>query len=411
MAKTVDSFSTLEDFRLRYNELAADVGDISGIVTARKQSIVEAINSIEEKVFYFQEYVFTSGASQSSFTGLDDSGASLRFRKNRIQVFVDELHLVEEVDYIVASAVGNGFTEIQLIGAYSAGLNAGQKLTLYSFTGSFIGTEIAEAVAGYYTENSFNAIYNTNDEGVILNGRSFGATTVLTYGDVVDGEYKLELAGNVYTQGNQLVDGESYLASASVADLTDNRIVISGASGSLEDDANLTFDGTTFNVGAGNFQVTASSGDTILGDINSNGGNFTVDSLGNVGAAGTVTSTFSGNLTGNVTGQVSDISNHSTTNLSEGTRLYHTTERAQDAAATMITSATHTNITVTYDDNANTLAFTAAEQYGDSDVESYLSGGAGITYGSGTIALDYEVVSSAPTGVGSTSVGHLWFVV
>ena len=27
------------------------------------------------------------------------------------------------------------------------------------------------------------------------------------------------------------------------------------------------------------------------------------------------------------------------------------------------------------------------------------------------VELDYEIVSSAPTGVGSTSVGHLWLVV
>ena len=32
-------------------------------------------------------------------------------------------------------------------------------------------------------------------------------------------------------------------------DLTDNRVVIAGSGGELEDDANLTFDGSTFSVG------------------------------------------------------------------------------------------------------------------------------------------------------------------
>ena len=93
----------------------------------------------------------------------------------------------------------------------------------------------------------------------------------------------------------------------------------------------------------------------------------------------------------------------------------------------MITSASHSNITVTYDDANNTLAFSAAAQYGDSDVQSYLSGGSGLTLsGSGSfsvntsngvkidgddVELDYEIVSSAPSGVGSTSTGHLWLVV
>ena len=40
------------------------------------------------------------------------------------------------------------------------------------------------------------------------------------------------------------------LASAKVSDLTDNRVVIAGASGELEDDGNLTFDGTDLQVGS-----------------------------------------------------------------------------------------------------------------------------------------------------------------
>ena len=40
------------------------------------------------------------------------------------------------------------------------------------------------------------------------------------------------------------------LSSATVGDLTDNRVVIAGSSGALEDDANLTFDGSTLALGA-----------------------------------------------------------------------------------------------------------------------------------------------------------------
>lgn len=43
---------------------------------------------------------------------------------------------------------------------------------------------------------------------------------------------------------------EAYLASAVVADLTDNRIVFAGSGGALEDNAALTFDGTTFKASA-----------------------------------------------------------------------------------------------------------------------------------------------------------------
>ena len=44
---------------------------------------------------------------------------------------------------------------------------------------------------------------------------------------------------------------------------------------------------------------------------------------------GKVTSTLIGNVTGDVTGSVSDISNHDTGDLSEGSNLYHTTARAR----------------------------------------------------------------------------------
>jgi len=42
-------------------------------------------------------------------------------------------------------------------------------------------------------------------------------------------------------------------------------------------------------------------------------------------------SSFAGNITGNVTGTVSDISNHTTADLTENTNLYHTTARARGA--------------------------------------------------------------------------------
>ena len=60
--------------------------------------------------------------------------------------------------------------------------------------------------------------------------------------------------------------------------------------------------------------------------------------------------------------------------LADGTNVSVSTEQVQDAAATMFTTATHTNITATYDDSANTLTLAGAAAYGDSDVGTYLSG-------------------------------------
>ena len=108
-------------------------------------------------------------------------------------------------------------------------------------------------------------------------------------------------------------------------------------------------------------------------------------STGNITIASTSTlvSNLEGNVTGNVTGTVSSISNHSTSDLSEGTNLYYTdarfdtrlgtkttdnltegssnlymtTERVQDIVGGMVTGNTETGITVTYDDSDGTLDF------------------------------------------------------
>jgi hypothetical protein len=69
--------------------------------------------------------------------------------------------------------------------------------------------------------------------------------------------------------------------------------------------------------GSGNFAA-----GTITANITGNvTGNLTGDVTGNV----------TGNLTGNVTGQVSDISNHSTSALTEGSNLYYTDTRVRNA--------------------------------------------------------------------------------
>ena len=57
----------------------------------------------------------------------------------------------------------------------------------------------------------------------------------------------------------------------------------------------------------------------VSGNINTSDPSFELGTM--------VANTFEGDLTGDVTGTVSDISNHSTTGLSEGTNLYYTTAR------------------------------------------------------------------------------------
>ena len=112
--------------------------------------------------------------------------------------------------------------------------------------------------------------------------------------------------GNLLTGGDADVTGTVTGANIVSSALTDGRVVLAGTSGILEDNTNLTFDGTvltvTGNVAAGN--ISASGIATVTGNVT--GGNLVT-----AGDVTTATVTASGAITGNsidITGQ-SDFDN------------------------------------------------------------------------------------------------------
>ena len=394
MAKTVNQFSTIEDFRKKYNELAIDVGDKSGLRTTNSSTLVDAVNSLEDKSFFFQEFVYIATAGQTVFTGDDSFNNSLEFRANRIQVFKNAQHLIEGTDFTISGASGNKHTIITL----TSGATVSDKIVIYSFTGSYLGTNIGagSGVAGQFTETAANTIYNINDSGVILNGEgSPNQTTSLQSG------FNIQLAGKTYAEDDiTLASGKTLTAST----LTDGTASISGGVG------------TGFSSITSTSLVGALTGNATTSSTTSSISNHAVSGLSDVQTSSPQN------------GQLMVWNNSEGYWENQNAAATYTNEDAMDAAAGMITSATHSNITVSYDDANNTLAFSAAAQYGDSDARSAISGGDGLTYNSSNgvmgantsngittnsdnIVLDYEVVSSAPTVVGSTSTGHLWFVI
>lgn len=84
-------------------------------------------------------------------------------------------------------------------------------------------------------------------------------------------------------------------------------------------------------------------------------------------------------LVGDVTGTVSDISNHDTDDLSEGTsNLYFSNARAKDAAADLLTSASLTNITIT--GSGSGLTITAENGVADSNTDDLAEGATNLYY-------------------------------
>jgi len=78
----------------------------------------------------------------------------------------------------------------------------------------------------------------------------------------------LDVDNNLNVDGNAVIDLQLTAGSANILDLTEDRIVIVGPNGELEDDGNFTFDGAFFNIGQGNFTVQVSTGNTqIVGTL------------------------------------------------------------------------------------------------------------------------------------------------
>ena len=157
------------------------MGEVSGLrdglKTGNNGTLVDAVNVLEDKQFFFQEFVFVASTNQTQFTGNDEFVNDLIFVKDKIQVFKNERHLIEDVDFIIASPTGTGAHKaVTLTGTYASGqanaMSTNDRLHVYSYTGAFVGTNIANSVASFFQKTVENTIYNTNANCVNKNGDS-----------------------------------------------------------------------------------------------------------------------------------------------------------------------------------------------------------------------------------------------
>jgi predicted acyltransferase (DUF342 family) len=94
----------------------------------------------------------------------------------------------------------------------------------------------------------------------------------------------LDVTGSAQFKSTIDVDGEATLSSATVEDLTQDRIVAVGTGGSLIDYSGLTYNGTTFQIGGGVFEIDNNDGDVrTSGSLTTNGltnnGDLTVNGV------------------------------------------------------------------------------------------------------------------------------------
>ena len=173
----------------------------------------------------------------STFSGRADFNDSVDIEDNLI---VAGLATVTKDLTVSSNAIVAGLTTLTGAATLSSTLGVTGATTLSSTLGVTGGATLSDnlIVAGLSTFS-----------GITTFSHRVGVTTDL----VVDGNTTLTglttITGAIDANGGANIAGGLVANSAAVSDLTDNRVVIAGASGELEDDSNFTFDGSTLTLG------------------------------------------------------------------------------------------------------------------------------------------------------------------
>ena len=184
---------------------------------------------------------------------------------------------------------------------------------------------------------------------------------------------------------NTIIDG--YLQ---VTDLNDTVAALDGVQNLLIPNDSIIFEGATADSYELTLQATDPTADrtVIIPDIDgtlitdADTGTVTnsmlAGSISNDKLAGSIANNKLANSSVTINGyeiSLGGSASYGTDNIGEGTtNLYFTNERAQDAAASMITNGTHTNISVQYNDSSNTLDLTGAVTYTDENARDAVAG-------------------------------------
>ena len=390
MAKNVSNNDTLEVLRTSYNDLVDEVGGLGGLRTSQKGSLVDAVNSIIDQYFFFQDFEYDGqdGASSNrTFSGNDNFGETLKYSVNRVLVFKNGVLLRNGTDY----SATNG-TSITLT---SSAANS-DIIRITSFTGSYEGVAGAtQAATTQWTKTGGGSIYNHDTEsGVVINSDDQGVVTTPASGYGI----QLESDGsNIYlntggTSNKVFVNGNLDLASGAEIQINGSQITAADLSGFTSSVRN---------------QISAS------GDISYNSSTGVI-SFSQAGAP--VTSVFG--RTGAIALTLSDVTGvmPNTGSLSEGSNLYFTNERVDDRVAALLQAGT--NMSLSYDDSNGQLTISSSgktqEEIEDIVGQMFASNtenGLSVTYddSDGTLDVDVDDFTITLTGdvTGSGTVTNL----
>ena len=250
-------------------------------------------------------------AGVSTFSGIGSFGTDLNVgittffvdkSTGRIGIGTNVPTAALEIGATAGTGIGvsifeNGNAAFSGIVTVGGDLNVKGDITYDEITGRNLNITGITTLAGTSNFNGDVNLGNATSDTITATGRFDSDIIPSTDGARDLGASGLEFK-DLFIDGTANIDSLS-ADTAAIGDLTDNRVVIAGSSGELEDDANLTFDGTGLRVGTAATIQTGGQA-AFAGIVTANGG-LKVGSNANTGIAASIftngNATFSGIVT------------------------------------------------------------------------------------------------------------------
>ena len=207
------------------------------------------------QVFSFNKKIGDGKIAVNSFTG---NGSSTQYTLsvapedvNNISVYIDGIYQSKSNYTISGTTLDFGATPPPLNTSIEVEI-ATREVSLDTAT----GLVFADNVKAKFGNDDDLEIYHDGSNSII-NDTGTGNVRFQVAGSTIQETTAagIDITGNVTVSGTLDVDTQTTLASVNVEDLTPGRVVLAGTSGELQDNVNLTFDGTTLAV-TGDVQIT-----------------------------------------------------------------------------------------------------------------------------------------------------------
>ena len=268
MPKQIVNISdTVKTFQEKVNIISADVGWRGNLTTTEDSDVVGAINEHDAELGTITAAAMGTTASTVS-TAINELDTRLDSINDTL-INSAKLHMRDSSATNTVKGNLNVHSNVDIGG----NLQVDGTLTVDGVVNMKAGSNGSVTLGDANTDNVvFSADVNSHIIPNTNNTYDLGSNAQQWRNIHVHGTGNIDTvsADDVVVSNTLDVNTSATIATAKIEDLTNNRIVIVGTGGELEDASTLTFDGTTFTVGATNI-VQASGNTNIGGDLDITG--------------------------------------------------------------------------------------------------------------------------------------------